>query len=313
MDNPQHPSNPPSGSASKLPLAISFVAGAALMALLYGTGVMAGLSSAAKKATGASEIVSLEQSRYDELQKIRGIVHEVAAEKKKPEWQVTVQELQANAKIKDMKLDDVQSSMTLQSAIASPTQDMPEPKSLEGYKPVDFSDKKSKVYNYAVLKQPPFSPGQTQAPGQSVVPFGEEYGGKAFFVYRLEITRKPTKGPDGKDLPPTPAQTVYFGPVEEKELDQQIEQVKTQVNVKKLPVEGVGKTSVPVRFYANDEGKLAMVIEGAVPNPHRIVNRGPITYYRIPAAELEPYMKEREKDPAKPLPPSEQAVIAVKK
>ena len=259
----------------------------------------------------ATQLKSFEEFRLEELKAVRSIADEIAKEKKKPRTQVTVEELQQNQKIKDKKLDTMENSMVLQAAIAANQGPDPIIPKMGGYGAVDLTDTKSKIYNYAVLVQPTFTPGQTTVPEPAVKTFGEEYAGKKFGVYRLEITPKPTKGPDGKPLPPRPAQTVYFGPVEESELNKQIDAVKEQVDVKKLPIEGSTETSVPARFYANSEGKLSLGIDGTVPNPHRIINRGPVSYYTISRDELKRQVDARKTDPTKSLPPSESAAIAV--
>ena len=259
----------------------------------------------------STQLRSFEEYRLEELKAVRGIADQIAKEKGKPRTQVTVEELQQNQKIKDKKLDTMENSMVLQAAVAANQGPDPVIPKLGGYGPVDLTDKNSKVYNYAVLVQPTFTPGQTTVPEPTVKTFGEEYAGKKFGVYRLEITPKPTKGPDGKPLPPRPAQTVYFGPVEVDEMNKQIDAVKAQVDVKKLPIEGQTVESVPARFYVNSEGKVALGIDGEVPNPHRIINRGPVAYYTIPAAELKTQVDARKSDPTKTLPPSESAAIAV--
>jgi K(+)-stimulated pyrophosphate-energized sodium pump len=259
----------------------------------------------------ASQLRSLEEFRIEEITAVRRIATEEAQKLGKPIAQLTVEELQKNQKIKDLKLDTVENSMTLQTAITQKPEDLPKPADLDGYTPVDLKDTSGKVYNYSVLVQPQFTPGQTTVPEPTVKKFGEEYGSKKFAVYRLEITRKPTKDAQGKEIPGGPSQTVYFGPVEEKELDDQIKQVSAQVDVKKLPIEGTTATSVPAQFFVNQEGKLALGIVGDVPNPHKIVNRGPVAYYTIGAEELKKQMDERKNNPALPTPTPEQAGIAV--
>jgi K(+)-stimulated pyrophosphate-energized sodium pump len=261
----------------------------------------------------ASQLKSLETFRHEEVQSVRGVVDEVAAKLNKPKWQVTVADLQADEKIKDMKLHEPQNSMVLQAALMPKQPGEVEPVALKGFTPVDFTNPDGEVYNYAVIEQPTFTPNQTTVPKPTVKTFGEAYKDKKFFVYHLQIQRKASTDAEGKPVPAGEAQKIYFGPVEEKELDEQIKSVQAQVDVKKLPIEGAGdKTSVPARFYANADGDVALGIEADIPSPHRIVNRGPVSYYKnITKAELEKIMQEREADQTKPLPPADQASIAM--
>ncbi len=266
-----------------------------------------------------SRLVALDQYRQDELTKVRGVVDEVAVELKKPKWQITVEDLQKNAKIKEWKLDDAQNSMVLQQALMpAPPQEPMIPK-FDGYSPVDFEDANNPVLNYTTIEQPQLTPGQTSAADPIVKTVKEAYtetkGGKTvpkeFAVYHLEITRKPQTGPDGKPLPGGDSQKVYFGPIESSKLEAQITQVAAQVTVKKLAIGTGNATSIPARLFSNGEGKLAMGIVGNAPNPHRIVNQGPTSYYTLSKADLQKLMDDRKKDPTKPLPPSESAPIAM--
>ena len=311
MSLPDEPSRPSGYSLAHLIVA-AFL-GAGLMVVLYASGAMSAVSKVGSIILpgGGSEIVSLDTIKFEERERVRGVAAQIAATMKKPAWQVTIEELQKDPKIKEMGLEGPQGQMTLQAALAAPDPNDEPPPKLEGYKPVDFGDRSSRVYNYSILKQPDFSPSNATVAEPSVVTFGEEYGGKRFAVFHLEVTKKASKGPDGKQIPGGQSQDVYFGPLEENELTKQIEQVKNQVDVKKANIEGTSLTSVGARFYANADGHLALVIEGAVPHPDRVVNRGPISFFNVSVEELKSYVKARKLDASKPVPPSQQAVIAV--
>lgn len=260
-----------------------------------------------KSTIQARKISSLEQYRQEELTAARKVVEEVAKKANKPRWQVTVEELQKEQKIKDLKLDDIQGQMTLQAALApAPAVEAPVTK-FAGYSPVDFSDTNSKVYNYSVVDTPMPTPGQTTPPEPTVKSFGEHYKDKTFVIYHLEITRKPTPGPDGQTQPAGDPQKAYFGPIDKVEFEKQLKQVEGQVDVKMLDIEGTKAKEVPAKFYANGDGKVVLAVEGKVPNPHRVMGTGPVSYFTESVTELKAAMDARKTNPSAPMPPNLQA------
>jgi len=306
------PSSPPRGYGLGA-LVLAFLFGVGLMALFYGTGLLDQGRKVLLSSSSETGLVPIEAFRFEERKKIRAVAAKVASESKKPLWQVTVAELQNRPEIKELGLEGAMSAVEVQAALAPAAADAVRPPNLEGYSPVNFEDAKNPVLEYSIIEQPgSFGNRDLNIQSPIVKSFGEAYRGKSFYVFRLEVKRKPQSNPNGPTIPAGDSQRVTFGPIEREKLEQQIAMVKAQVEIKMLPIGAKGATQVPARFYSNREGKLALVIEGKVDHVTRIVNPGPPSFYTIPAVQLQQYMREREKDPSKPLPPAESAVMAVK-
>jgi len=279
----------------------ALVAAAGTVALAY---FMMGGSSGSIE---SRKLVSLDQYRLDEVNKARQVVDGIVKDMKKPRWQVTVEELQKNQKIIDLKLNDLASMQTLQAALGpEPEVEVPI-KKFSGFSPIDFSDASNPVLSYAVIDSPAPTPGQTTPPEPTVWSFKDVYEKKNYVVYHLEITRKPTPGPDGQTPPAADPQKAYFGPIDKDEFAKQLEQVKGQVDVKMLDIEGTKLKEVPAKFYSNGEGKVVLAVDGRIPNPHRVMGTGPVSYFKESVNEVKAAMDARKTDPTKQMPPGLQA------
>lgn len=251
-----------------------------------------------------TQLTSLGKLSWDEAARIREIRDNVATEAKKSPWEVTAQDIQSSAEGKALGLDTDEAMTSIQLALMAGAEKQPKPDELEGYSPINFNDANNKVLNYAVRSQ-------TAEPGQAspIVTLKEEFGGKNFFMFKLKITRPATTTPDGQEIPGSTEER-WFPPTDEGYLDKQIaEAAKAPANLKVEKLE-----RVPVEFYSNAEGKVAMAVDGDVPYPHRQFFGGNFTYgsyYTQSVDEIRAIDKARETDPMKSMPPDNPISIAV--
>ncbi|MBV6490012.1 MAG: putative K(+)-stimulated pyrophosphate-energized sodium pump [Fimbriimonadaceae bacterium] len=251
-----------------------------------------------------TQLTSLGKLSWDEAAQIREIRDGIATEAKKSPWEVTAQEIQSSAEGKALGLDTDEAMTSIQLALMAGAEKQPQPDELAGYAPINFNDANNKVLNYAVRSQSA-EPGQAQP----IVTLKEEFGGKNFFMFKLKITRPATTTPDGQEIPGSTEER-WFPPTDEGYLDKQIaEAAKAPANLKVEKLE-----RVPVEFYSNSEGKVAMAVDGKVPYPHRQFFGGNFTYgsyYTQSVDEIRAIDKARETDPMKSLPPDNPIAIAV--
>jgi K(+)-stimulated pyrophosphate-energized sodium pump len=202
-----------------------------------------------------SQLISTQKIQAEMREDILEARDKYAAEKAVATWQVQATQLLDMTEIKGLGIPEGDLLGVVQQALDPRAENQPAPLDLSGYTPVYFGNQDNPILDYTILKPMTEARNPTSA---DVSTFGEVFGGATkpellVVVVKQTITPPAPQAEEGQ-LPP-PAQpptvrTLVVGPMLADNID------KTFANQ-----EGVSweiEQRLPVTFYQNAEGKLAM-------------------------------------------------------
>lgn len=255
---------------------------------------------------GSSDLTDATVAQRDTILAIQKVQNDIAEKKKVSKWEVSAKELQADPKIKEMKLDDENGLQRIQGAIGMDVDDMPPLKDFSGYKLVDMKNPDERLKKYSTNKQPPANSPQTPASGYE--PLLDRLKTAKFVVMDLKVTQTMPPAPTeaGKPAPPPETKTIELslGPIDEKEADTLIDQAKkagTKVEKSK---------TYPVKLYIGPKGKLAFGIDASIDASKLQPARG-LTYYMLDVDTMKKLDEARKKDATLPFMQAKNIDVAI--
>ncbi len=197
------------------------------------------------------------------------------------------------AKAQDMPIDQYRDSVVAQTLAIDPTVPQPALPKLEGFSKLKWDDERIKNYSVSAAASnfgaPPTLEGFVAK--YSKAPITDQ-----FIVYKLKITQTPPAS--GPERPKEQTQTIYYGPINKKAADDQIDQAVKQQGAN-LKVERLA--IFPTSFLINKNGDLALAVERnsinnvegvkeknvMLTNPQRITGFAGLQYFKESKEKVE--------------------------
>ncbi len=238
-----------------------------------------------------NQLVAKEQYEKNDIAKIREVRADLAKERKVELYQVKAEDVQKDPRLASMNLDKPEGQQIVQRALAvEPDENQGVPQ-YRDYSRIDFNDSSNKVLSYAV-------PNPEQKPGgKPMTDLKTAFGGSPVVVTHLRLTRTvpPPAAQKGKPAPPPPApqvQEVYFGPIPEKQLNDQI--AKSQNPNLKIEV----LDTAPVILYSNPDGKIVAAVSNKFPGLSRLTGGQGLAYFATSADVMNKLVEDAQKNPS---------------